>query len=117
MREGVEVGDAEAVGNEAARGASTPGTDHDPVLPREVVEVPDDQEVGRVTRRLDHRELLVRALSGRRGRLAETPLEALDDELPQVVVGRKPVRYVERRQERRAEVKLQVALGGDLERA
>src|SRR5205814_5650861 len=45
--DGVEVGDAEAVGDEASSGAAAPGPDHDAALPGGVVEVADDEEVRR----------------------------------------------------------------------
>ena len=41
----VEIDDAKAVGDTAARGRATPGTDPDPRLPRVVDDVPDDEEI------------------------------------------------------------------------
>ena len=45
-----------------------PGTDRDPVVLRELDEVPDDQEVGREAHLLDHAQLHLEPLDGRRGR-------------------------------------------------
>src|SRR5215472_9468403 len=43
---GSKVGDAKAVVDQAPRGAASSRADHDLVLTAEVVEVPDDQDVG-----------------------------------------------------------------------
>ena len=115
MLQGVEVGDAEAVRDEAAGGTSTTRPDHDPALPREVVEVPHDEEVGRVASRRDDGQLLLRALHGCRRRFSEPPIQTFDDQLPQVLVGGQPIGNVERRQQGRAQRDLQVHLVRDLE--
>src|SRR5438105_981247 len=71
----VDVCYAEAVRDQAARRAAASRPDHDPVLSREVVEVPDDQEVRRVAGLADDRKLLLRPLfRGRRGR-SEPPVQ------------------------------------------
>jgi hypothetical protein len=53
----VDLGDAEAVGHDRIAGAPPPLTD-DPVAPRELHQVPDDQEELRQVRPLDDVELV-----------------------------------------------------------
>ena len=114
--EGVEVGDAEREGDQGAGGAAPAGPGGDAVLAGEVVEVPDDQEVGGVAGLGDYRQLRRGALLGRdRGIGAVAPLEAVLDEPGQVRIGRQAVGDVERRQQRRPELQLQVDHVGDVE--
>ena len=54
----VDVGDAQAVRDEAAGGRPAPRPDRDALLPRVPDEVPDDQEVARVLHPLDHLDLV-----------------------------------------------------------
>ena len=65
MLQRIQVRDAEAVRHEAARRAAAPRTDDDPVLAREIVEIPDDQKVGGVAGLADDRKLQLRALRRR----------------------------------------------------
>ena len=69
--ERVHVGDPQRVGDDRAGGRATPGAHRDPVVLRELDEVPDDQEVGREAHLLDHAQLHLEPLDrGRRRRVA-----------------------------------------------
>jgi len=68
VRQRVEVGDAERVGDEAPRRRAASRADRDPPPFRPVDEVGDDQEVAREAHLLDDRELGFEALPVRRGR-------------------------------------------------
>ncbi len=57
----VEVGDAQAVGDDGAGGAPPPGTGPDPLLPGVPHEIPHDQEVGGEAHVLDHPQLVFEA--------------------------------------------------------
>ncbi len=59
--DGVEVGDAQRVGDEASRRGAPSGPHRDPPLLREADEVPDDQEVSREAHPADHPDLLLEA--------------------------------------------------------
>ena len=59
--ERIDVGDAQAVGDEAAGRRAAARADGDAVLARVADEVPDDQEVARVLHPLDHRRSRRRA--------------------------------------------------------
>src|SRR5439155_3189749 len=75
--DGVEVGDPQAVGDQAARRAAPTGAGDDAVLARELVEVPDDQEVAGVARLGDDLQLFLQPRLLLRRRLSVPPLEAL----------------------------------------
>src|SRR5205085_11888466 len=77
MGERVKVRDAEGVGDDRPGSAAATGAGDDAVLAGEAVEVPDDQEVGRVAGGGDYGQLLVepRHRGGGR-RLAVAPAEA-----------------------------------------
>jgi len=94
-----------------------PGPVRDRVLAGEVVEVPDDQEVGGVAGLGDDGQFGVGPLPLDRGRLPEAPAQPLLDPLPEVGVGRHPLGDVEGRQEGLAESDLDVAAVGDVEGA
>jgi hypothetical protein len=113
----IEVGDAEAKRDQASCCAAAAGSDDDALLAREVVKVPDDQEVRRVAGLADHRKLELGALVGRRGRFAVPPFEAFEDQLPEVLIRRHPVGDVERRQEGGAQLQLEVNLVGHVDGA
>src|SRR5207245_3476953 len=80
--EWIDVGDAEAVGNEAACRRSTAGTDGDAALTRVPDEVPDDQEIARVFHPLDHLDLVREAALVLVDRMAQS---AGRGELPQTL--------------------------------
>ena len=117
MLEGIETGDAEGVGDERAHCRAAAGTGDDSLLAGEVVEVPDDQEVGRIAGGRDHLQLLVEA-GARAGRrvLAVAPAEAFDGEPAQVLLGAHPGRAVEGRQLGDAQVDLEVDQAGHIQR-
>ena len=117
MLERIQVGDAQAVRDQAARRAAAPRPDHDRVLAREVVEVPDDEEVGRIAGLPDDHELVLGALLDRRAGLAVPPSHAVLDQPPQVLVRRQAVRHVEGRQQGFAELDLEVDHVRDVEGA
>ena len=112
----VDVGDLEAVGGEGARRRAAPGPDADPVLLREVDEVPDDEEVVREPHLLDRLELEAKPLLELRSRLPVPADEPLLAELDEVVERLAPVRHRKRGQEDAAELDLDRAALGDLER-
>ncbi len=99
MQQGIEVGDAEAVRDEAAGRAAASRSHDDALLAGEVVEVPDDQEVGRVPRLADDRKLDLGALGDGRGWLAIPPRDAIEHQVAQVLVRGHSIRHVEGRQE------------------
>ena len=55
----IDVRDAQAVGDEAARGRAAPRPNRDPVLSRVLDEVPDDQEVSGEPHAVDHPDLVI----------------------------------------------------------
>ena len=113
----VDVGDLEAVGDERAGGGAAARADADPVPLRERDEVPDDEEVVGEAHLADGLQLELEALA-QVGvdlvvALPEAPLAQLDEVVERVaVVGDRVVR-----QEDAAELDLDVAALGDLERA
>ena len=117
MHERVEVGDAEREGDQGAGRAAPSRPGRDAVPAGEVVEVPNDQEVGRVAGLGDYRQLLVGPLPLGAVRLAVAPLEPFGDPLPEVGVGCHPLRHVEGWQESLAKCDLDVAAVGDVEGA
>ena len=117
MLQRVEVGDPQAVGDEASRRAAPARADHDPMLPGELVEVPDDKEVRGVARLADDRQLVVRTLLDGGGRLFEAPAHPVFHQLSQVLVRAQAVGNIERREQRGAQVELEVDHVGDVDRA
>ena len=98
-------------------GAPSAGPDLDRASLREVDEVPDDQEVVREAHLLDRLELEAKALLQLRRRLAVALEQALLAELDEVVEGVSAVRDRVAREQDVAELELDVAALGDLERA
>ena len=112
----VDVGDLEAVrGERAGRGAAT-RPDADAVLLREVDEVPDDEEVVREAHLLDRLQLEAEAIGQLGRRVSVAPGEALLAELDEVVERVPALGHGERRQQDAAELELDVAALGHLER-
>ena len=94
----IDVGDLQAVGDEAAGGAAAARADGDPVVLRVLHEVPDDQEVGVEAHVVDDAELHLHALDRLGGRrVAVAAVKALRDQLAQVLVLALAVRAVEAR--------------------
>ena len=58
VRHRIDVGNPQAIGDEAAGGGSAPRPDGDPLLARVADEIPHDQEVPGVLHRLDHVDLV-----------------------------------------------------------
>ena len=113
----VDVGDLEAVGRERTgrRAAARPHADA--VRLREVDEVPDDQEVVREAHLLDRLQLEAEAVGELRRRLPVALAEPLLAELDEVVEGVASFRHREGRKQDAAELELDRAALGDLERA
>ena len=113
----VDVGDVEAVRRERARRRAAPRAHRDPASLGEGDEVPDDQEVVGEAHLLDRLELEAQAL----GQLRRCPLVALFQaffaELDEVLEGVLAFRDRELRQQDLAELELDVAARGDLQRA
>ena len=112
----VDVGDLEAVGGERAGGGAAARPDADPVRLREVDEVPDDQEVVRKAHLADRLQLELEPLAELGGDLVVAPLEPLLAELDEIAEGVAAVRDGVVRQVDLAELDLDVAALGDLER-
>ena len=105
------VGDQRAGSRAAAR------ADRNAVVARPLDEVPDDQEVAAVAHAVDHAELVLGALERRRrDRVAEAPGEPLHHQLAQVLGLDHPAGAVEARDQLLAELDLDIATLGDLER-
>ena len=113
----VEVGDLEAVGDEAAGRRAAARADADAVLLGEVDEVPDDEEVVLEAHLLDRLELEAEALVELGRERSVALLQAFFAELDEEVEGLAPVGHRELRQQDPAELELDVAALGDLERA
>ncbi len=113
----VDVGDLEAVRGERAGSRAASGADADPVLLREVDEVPDDEEVVGEAHLLDRLELEAQPL-GELGRgLAVAAAETLLAELDEVVERVTALGNRVRRQQDAPELELDRAAFRDLERA
>ncbi len=109
-RDRIDVGDAQAPGDGAARGRAAAGTDRDALFAGEADEVPDDQEIPRVAHLLDHRHFVGEAAlvlvdrvaqrpAGRERPEARQPLgEAVVDDVLEVLVQREAGGHVEVRQ-------------------
>ena len=114
----VEIGDAEAVGDRAARCRPTPGTDADAPPAGVGDEVPHDEEVRAETHRRDRVELVLDALPDRLGQIVAPALAgALPRDLGEIhgVVG-ESLGQREVRQLRIAEGDLEVGPLGDPQR-
>src|SRR6185436_20900415 len=121
----VDVGYAQAPGDQAAGGRAAAGADRDLPLARVADEVPDDQEVAREADAVDDRDLLVEPRLVVRERVAQPtarrerverlpPLgEAVARHLLEVAVDREARWHVERGQVRDA-LELELAHLGDL---
>ncbi len=115
--ERVDVGDAEAVGDDRAGRGATARTDRDAVLLRVADEVPDDQEVRGEAHLLDHAELELEPGDGLgRRRVAVAAAQAFGGDAAEHLLGLGPVRRRKARQQQLAEGDLDVAALGDLER-
>ena len=114
--DGVDLGDVEAVGGERACGRAAAGADRDAVLLRELDEVPDDQEVVGEAHLLDRLELELEPLLDLRRHVVVALLQAFFAELDEVVERVAAFRDRELRQPDLAELDLDVAALGDLER-
>ena len=115
--ERIEVRDAGRVGDQRAGSRATSRADRNAVVARPLDEVPDDQEVAAVAHAVDHAELVFGALQRRRrDRVAEAPGEPLHHQLAQVLGLDHPARAVEARDQLLAELNLDIAALGDLER-
>ncbi len=112
----VEISDLQRVGDKRSGGAAATRADADSVALRERNEVPDDQEVVREAHLLDRLQLVLEALLQFRGDLVvtlrETPLTLLDEIVERVAA----FWDVELGQQDLAELDLDVAALGDLER-
>ena len=113
----VDVGDLEAVGGERAGGRAAAGADADAVPLREADEVLDDQEVVGEAHLADGLQLELEPLPQLGRDLVVAPLEPLLAELDEVVERVAPVGHGELGQQDLAELDLDVAALGDLERA
>ena len=112
----VDVRDVQAVGDEAARGRATTGTDADAVSLGEADEIPDDQEVVDEAHLTDRLELVLQSLGELGGQL---PVPAVEPELAlldEIFEGVAPVRRRELGEQNSAEIDGHVAPLGDLER-
>ncbi len=112
--ERVDQRDLEAVGDDRARRRPT-GVVPDALLAGVAAQVPHDQEVGFEAHLVDHVQLIVQALAdlGPRSPFAKPLLEPGRAQRPQVRVGGRPVRHVERRQVVALEVQVDAAPFGD----
>src|SRR5207253_2759834 len=113
----VDVGDLEAVGGERAGRAASPRADLDPASLRERDEVPDDQEVVGEAHLLDRLELEAEPVLKLGGPTFVALLQAFLAELDQVLERVLALGEREARQQDVAELELDVAALGDLERA
>ena len=113
----VDVGDLERVRRERAGGRAAARADADPVHLREVDEVPDDQEVVGEAHLLDRLQLELEPLAQLRRHLVVAALEPPLAQLDEVLEGVAAVRRRELRQVDVAELDLERAALGDLERA
>ncbi len=113
----IDVGDLEAVGGQRAGGRAAARPDAHPVRLREVDEVPDDEEVVREPHLLHRLQLEAEPLRQLGSRLPVSLQESLLAELDEVVEGVAALRDGERREQDAAELELDVAALGDLERA
>ena len=107
----------EGVRDERAGGRAAARTDRDAVRLGEVDEVPDDQEVVGEPHLLDRLELVLQALRQLGGQLPVALLQAFLAQLDEVVEAVATLGDVEVRQQDPAELDLDVAALGDLERA
>ena len=113
----IDVGDLERVGGERAGGRAPARADADPVHLREVDEVPDDQEVVGEAHLLDRLQLELEPLAQLRRHLVVAALEPSLAQLDEVLEGVAALRRRELRQVDVAELDLERAALGDLERA
>src|SRR5215203_2686036 len=113
----VDVRDVQAIRGERAGGRAAAGPDADPVLLREVDEVPDDQEVVGEAHLANRLQLKPEPLRQLRRHLVVAPLEALLAQLDQVVERFPAVGHRVLRQQDPAEVELDVAALRNFERA
>ena len=113
----VDVGDLQAVGDDRARRRAAARADRDPGVLGVLDEVPDDQEVGAEAHPLDHAELVLGALDrlGRR-RVAVAAAQPLLHQRAQVLALALAVGRRIARDQLAAELELDVAALGDLER-
>jgi hypothetical protein len=116
VRERVEIGDRERVGDDRARGGAAARADGDAVVLGVLDEVPDDQEVGVEAHLGDHAELELEALDrlGRR-RVAVAAAQAVTGEAVQHLARLLAIGGREPRQQELAEFELQLAALGNLE--
>ena len=113
----VEVGDVERVGDDRARRRAAARADRDAVLLGVADEVPDDQEVGGEAHLLDHPELELEPLDRLGGRrLAVAVAQALGGDPAQHRRGLGAVRRRVARQQQLAELDIDLAALGDLQR-
>ncbi len=113
----IDVGDPEAIRSERARGAAAARPDRDPVAPRKGDEVGDDQEVVGKPHLAHGLQLELQALGQLRGDLVVAPFETDLAELDEIAERVATLRRRELRQQDPAELDLDVAAVGDLERA
>ena len=113
----VDIGDAQAVGGQRARGRAATGSHRDPLLARVADEVPDDQEVAGESHLLDDGQLLSEPrLDGVARPGPVPPPEPVVRELVKVAVERVPFGDDVARQMELVEVERQVAPLGDRQR-
>ena len=118
VAERVHVGDRQAVGHDRPRRRAAAGADGDAVLLGELDEVPHDQEVGVEAHAVDHVELDVHPFQrlGRR-RVAVAEPQTLGHPFAQVLPLAAPVGRLEPRDQLLAQLQLDLAAFGDLDRA
>ena len=112
----IEVGDLEAVGDEAAGGRAAAGADRDPLLLREVDEVPHDQEVVGEPHLADRLQLEAEPFPQLVPDLLVASREPLLAELDQVIERVAAARDRELREKDVVQRDLDAAALGDLER-
>ena len=112
----IDVGDLEAVGGERAGCRAAAGADLDAVLLREPDEVPDDQEVVGEAHLANRLQLELHPLLKLGSHRLVPLLQAVLAELDEVVEGVATLRHRELRQPQSAQLDLDVAALGDLQR-
>ena len=113
----VEVGDLEAVGDDAPGGRAATRADADPLLLREVDEVPDDQEVVGEPHLADRLQLVAEPFAQLVGHCPVALRQPLLAELDEVVERVAAVGHGELREQDPVQRELDVAALRDLERA
>ena len=116
--DGIDIGDADDIGDDGACGGAAAGTDGDAMFARPVDEIPDDQEIIDEALLLQDEELALQPLAklGRIGAGAVTPVHPLLAEAAEVIILGKAIRGIVVRVFWLAEFEFQIAALRDAQR-